>query len=49
MNNWSYDAKRDNASRRHTMIVPYDKLTKEEQLLDDSAWEVLEEVAKAWQ
>ncbi len=49
MNNWSYDAKRDNASRRHTMIVPYDKLTKEEQILDDSAWEVLEEVAKAWQ
>ena len=31
------------------MIVPYDKLTKEEQILDDSAWEVLEEVAKAWQ
>lgn len=49
MNNWSYDAKRDNSSRHHTMIVPYDKLTKEEQILDDSAWEVLEEVAKAWQ
>ncbi len=48
MNNWSYAPERDNSSRRHTMIVPYDKLTREEQILDDSAWEVLEEVAKAW-
>ena len=49
MNNWAYSEVRDNASRHHTMLVEYDKLTPAEQALDDSAWEVLSEVAKVWQ
>ena len=44
MNNWSNAEVRDNALRHHTMIVPYDQLSKAEQALDDSAWEVLGEI-----
>lgn len=48
MNNWEYAPVRDNSKRRHTLIVPYEDLTPQEKALDDSAWEVLGEVKKAW-
>ena len=48
MNNWEYAATRDNAARRHPLIVPYEDLSRKEQELDDSAWEVLGEVKNAW-
>ena len=35
---------RDNDMRQHTMIVPYEDLNTEEQLLDDMAWELLGEI-----
>ena len=49
MNNWEYSDVRDNSKRHHTMLVDYDDLTPDQQALDDSAWEVLSEVAKVWQ
>ena len=44
MNNWSYAPVRENELRHHTLLVPYEELTKEEQALDDSAWEILGEI-----
>lgn len=44
LNNWSYSPVRDNDMRQHTMIVPYEDLNTEEQLLDDMAWELLGEI-----
>ena len=44
MNNWSYAPVRENSLRHHTLLVPYDVLDKKEQLLDDSAWEILGEI-----
>jgi hypothetical protein len=42
--NWEYDPKRDNAMRRHPMMLPYDKLSPEEQKKDAYAWEMLDKV-----
>ena len=44
LNNWSYSETRDNKLRHHTMIVPYESLSPEEQKLDDMAWELLGEI-----
>lgn len=44
LNNWSYCETRDNSLRLHPLLIPYEQLTKEEQLLDDSAWEILGEI-----
>lgn len=44
MNNWRKASERDNERRLHPMLVRYEELTKEEQALDDSAWEVLGEM-----
>ena len=44
LNNWSHATKRDNAMRRHNLLVPYEKLTEPERALDDSAWEILGEI-----
>ncbi|MCR5404826.1 MAG: ion transporter [Butyrivibrio sp.] len=44
LNNWQYDPVRNNNKRRHNLLVPYDKLTLQEQSYDDSAWEILNEV-----
>lgn len=41
MNNWSYGPKRDNADRKHPLMVPYEALSPEEQAKDDYAWELL--------
>ena len=43
MYNWDYDPVRDNALRRHTMIVPYRDLSPEDQKKDAYAWELLNE------
>ena len=43
MFNWTYSPKRNNELRQHNLLVPYEKLSKEEQLKDDSAWEILNE------
>ena len=44
VNNWSYSSVRDNSQRHHPLLVPYEELTREEQILDDSAWELLGEI-----
>ena len=46
MYNWRYDEKRDNAMRRHTLLLPYDKLSLRDQEKDDDAWLLLDEYAK---
>ncbi|MBP5282590.1 MAG: ion transporter [Lachnospiraceae bacterium] len=44
VNNWGYAEKRDNLLRRHPLLIPYEELSHEEQILDDSAWEILGEM-----
>ena len=44
MNNWTYAEKRDNAARLHPFIVPYESLSREEQLKNDFGWELLKEI-----
>ncbi len=44
MNNWTYAEKRDNAARRHPLLVPYDILSREDHLKNDYAWELLKEI-----
>ncbi|MBR6006910.1 MAG: hypothetical protein IK064_04720, partial [Clostridia bacterium] len=46
MNNWRFADTRDNAARCHPLLLPYDRLTREEQLKDDFAWELLGALAK---
>ena len=41
MNNWEYDKLRNDNERKHPLIVPFGELSREEQLKDRSAWEVL--------
>jgi len=41
MNNWSYAPKRDNAGRKHPLMVPYESLSPEDQAKDDYAWELI--------
>ena len=44
MNNWTYAEKRNNAARLHPLLVPYDILSREDQLKNDYAWELLREM-----
>ncbi|MBR6114126.1 MAG: ion transporter [Oscillospiraceae bacterium] len=41
MYNWQYDPVRNNALRRHPMLLPYEKLTLADQKKDAYAWEML--------
>jgi hypothetical protein len=43
MYNWKYDPVRDNAKRRHHLLVPYEELEEDERIKDDSAWQILNE------
>ena len=45
MYNWNYNPVRDNALRRHPLILPYWELSLEEQKKDAYAWELLNEFA----
>ena len=44
--NWQYDPVRDNRLRRHPMMLPYDRLSPEEQKKDAYAWEILGRIAQ---
>ena len=41
--NWKFSEKRDNALRRHNLILPYEELTLRDQEKDDDAWLLLGE------
>ena len=41
LNNWQYAPVRDNAKRKHPLLVPFDRLSKSDQIKDDYAWELL--------
>lgn len=45
LNNWQYAPVRDNARRRHPMIVPFDELGRRDQLKDSYAWELIEKLS----
>jgi hypothetical protein len=44
MNNWQYDPVRDNARRLHHLLLPYDELSRTDQLKDNYAWELIEKL-----
>ena len=46
LNNWQYDAVRDNKKRHHPLLVPFDVLSPEDQAKDDYSWELLKDLAK---
>ncbi len=46
MYNWQYAPVRDNARRRHPLLVPYEELSLAEQLKDAYAWEMLGRIAE---
>ena len=46
LNNWRYDPVRDNAGRRHPLLLPYEQLSPEEQKKDDYSWELLKDLAE---
>lgn len=39
---WTYGEVRDNALRRHPLMVPFEELAPEQQAMDDISWELLE-------
>ena len=41
MYNWTYAPKRDNALRRHPLLLPYEELSRADRLKDSYAWEML--------
>ncbi len=45
LHNWKFDETRDNKLRRHPLLKPYEELTLEQKLLDDSSWEVIGDLA----
>lgn len=46
--NWQYSAQRNNKTRCHPMMLPFEELSEEEQKKDDYAWELLEQLADYW-
>ncbi len=44
--NWEYADRRDNARRRHPLLVPYEELSKSEQHKDLYAWEMLDRLSR---
>ena len=44
MNNWQYAPVRDNARRLHPLLRPYDELSRQDQLKDNYAWELIEKL-----
>lgn len=44
--NWDYAPVRDNAARLHPLMQPYHQLSKEEQIKDDYAWELIGRIAE---
>ena len=46
LNNWQYDAVRDNKKRRHPLLVPFDTLSPEDQAKDDYSWELLKDLSR---
>ena len=46
MYNWSYSPERDNALRRHPLMLPFGELGAEEQAKDAYAWEMLGRIAE---
>lgn len=46
MNNWRCAEKRNNTARLHPLLVPYERLSRENQLKDDFAWELLRSLSE---
>ena len=44
--NWQYAPVRDNAARKHSLMVPYSALSPAEQAKDDYAWELIGSIAE---
>ena len=45
MNNWQYAPVRDNEQRKHPLLRPYDELSREDQIKDSHAWELIEKLS----
>jgi len=48
LHNWEYAPVRDNALRRHNLMVPYGELNEEERRKDAYAWQLLGKLAEAY-
>ena len=46
MYNWCYAPVRSNPAREHPLMLPYERLSPAEQVKDDYAWELLEQLAQ---
>ena len=44
LHNWSYAPVRDDAARRHPLLVPFEMLSEEDRQKDDYAWQMLGEL-----
>ena len=44
LHNWSYAPARDDAARRHPLLVPFEMLSEEDRQKDDYAWQMLGEL-----
>lgn len=45
MYNWCYSPVRNNAAREHPLMLPYENLAPDQQVKDDYAWELLNQLA----